>query len=381
MDERSKVIGFGGRSLNNSSPKYINSPESEYFQKRYLLFNLSNAKISARKKNNLLICEGYMDIISLYEKGIESVVSPLGTALTEQQLNLAWKYSSKPTLMFDGDSAGLRASYKSALMSLNHLSANKFLQFITLPQNLDPDSFVNTKSLDEFVEILKKPISLVNFIFHHASLAYPLNNADDKIIFDTYLESITETIKDKKIKYFYKNEFKSLFFDRIKSKNRKPLSKITYIKSTKDSLFHKQLLSFIATYINHPSIRSEILDELINSKLLDDSLINLLKEISKPNIIKKPANKLLECIKDKNLQKTFKNCLKSDIYQLFPYSSHKFDSEQSLLEINKSCNNLKTRLLNLKKINKSLNSFNENSNQLNWKELQKISKELQDKRL
>jgi len=165
MDESSNVIGFGGRSLNNSQPKYINSPESDYFQKRYILFNLSNAKTAARKKNNLLLCEGYMDVISLFEKGIESVVSPLGTALTNQQLNLAWKYCSKPTIMFDGDNAGLRAAYKSALMSLEYISANKFLQFITLPNNQDPDSFVNTKSLDIFIQILKKPISLVILFF------------------------------------------------------------------------------------------------------------------------------------------------------------------------------------------------------------------------
>ena len=116
LDERGKVVGFGGRALDKSQPKYINSPESNFFQKRKLLFNLVEAKNVARKKNNLLICEGYMDVISLYQNGIQSVVAPLGTALTEEQLSLAWKYSSKPTIMFDGDKAGLRASFKLALM-------------------------------------------------------------------------------------------------------------------------------------------------------------------------------------------------------------------------------------------------------------------------
>ena len=95
----------------------------------------------------------------------------------------------------------------------------------------------------------------------------------------------------------------------------------------------------------------------------------------------KTKNELLEAIKDKNYQNILKKSLKSDIYQLFPYSSVKFDSNQALIEIKESCINLKTRLLNLKKINKSLNNFNENSNQLNWEELQKINKELQNDKL
>ena len=129
MDERGNVVGFGGRALDNSNPKYINSPESYFFHKRNLLYNLAEAKYVARKKNNLLICEGYMDVISLYQNGIQSVVAPLGTALTEEQLNLAWKYSTKPTIMFDGDKAGMRASFKSALMALYMITPKRFLQF------------------------------------------------------------------------------------------------------------------------------------------------------------------------------------------------------------------------------------------------------------
>ena len=109
---------------------------------RYLLYNLSEAKLTARKKNNLLICEGYTDVISLFQSGIKSVVAPLGTAITEEQLNLAWKFSSKPTIMFDGDKAGLAAAYKTSLMSLPIIRSNKFLQFIVLPKKLDPDSYI-----------------------------------------------------------------------------------------------------------------------------------------------------------------------------------------------------------------------------------------------
>ncbi len=346
-----------------------------------MLYNLSNAKLVARKKNNLLICEGYMDVVSLYDKGIKSVVAPLGTALTEQQIYLAWKNCSKPTIMFDGDSAGLRASYKTALMSLGYINAKRLLQFIILPQNEDPDSFVNNNSLNEFIALLSQPISLVNFIFYQASLAYKFESADDKIIFDKYLDEIIEMIKDNKIQYFYKNELKSLFYDKIRSRNNKFLSKNNNYKFTKTSLLQKQFYSFIATYINHPLIRSKIADELNKSELLDNSLSNLLKVINKPDLVNKSSKEILEAIQDQNLTNILKKCLKSEIYQLFPYSSSKYEDHQVLEEIKESCYNLKTRLLNLKKINKSLNSFFENSNQLNWEELQKISKELLDKRI
>ena len=381
LDERSNIVGFGGRALDNSKPKYLNSPESDYFKKRYILYNLSEAKISARKKNNLLICEGYMDVVSLYEKGITSVVAPLGTAITEQQLYLAWKHCYKPTIMLDGDSAGLRAAYKTALMSLGHINAKRFIQFITLPQNEDPDSFVNNNSFDEFVKFLKHPISLVNFIFYQASLAHSYDKADDKIVFDKYIDEIIAMIKDSKIKYFYKNEFKSLFFDEIKSKNKKTKNIINNYKLNKTSLFKKQLYSFIGAYINHPSIRSEIADELNKSKLLDDSSAKLLSAIFKPSLLSHSFEDLLKDIHDDNLVNILKKCIKSDIYQLFPYVSSKYNDKQVLQEVRESCNNLKTRLLNLQKINKSMDSFLENSSQINWEELQKINKEILDDNL
>ena len=137
---QNKVVGFGGRVLDNSNPKYINSPESVFFKKRTLLYNLYNAKKISRDKKNLLICEGYMDVISLHQKGIQSVVAPLGTSFTEDQLLLSWRYVDKPTIMFDGDSAGIRASYKAAIMSLPLLVPNKFLQ--TSPKLSQKASFI-----------------------------------------------------------------------------------------------------------------------------------------------------------------------------------------------------------------------------------------------
>jgi DNA primase (bacterial type) len=132
-NEFGKIVGFGGRVLDNSNPKYINSPESFFFKKRNILYNLYNSKQNIRSKKNMLICEGYMDVISLHDKNIKTAVAPLGTSLTDSHLLLSWKYVNKPTLMFDGDASGLKASFKSAIMSLPYLTPSKLLQFVILP--------------------------------------------------------------------------------------------------------------------------------------------------------------------------------------------------------------------------------------------------------
>jgi len=376
LDERGKVVGFGGRALDKSQPKYINSPESNFFQKRKLLFNLVEAKNVARKKNNLLICEGYMDVISLYQNGIQSVVAPLGTALTEEQLSLAWKYSSKPTIMFDGDKAGLRASFKLALMSLPLLSSKRFLQFITLDEEYDPDSFINTFSFNKFLEIIKKPETLINFVFNESSKVISLRNADEKISFDKYLDELIDTIKDKKIKYFYRSEFKTLFFSKIKQQRNNMSNKLDVTKKINFSLFKKQILSFITGCINHRLVRKKIIKELLSSDLFDKDSRDFLSELEKSSLIDKRVDIILNSIKDARYIKILNKCMDSSIYQLFPYSSPKYDDDLSFEEITKSCQNLNTRLLSLKKINKSLDSFVNNSNQLNWDELKKINLEL-----
>ena len=378
MDERGNVVGFGGRTLDNSNPKYINSPESYFFHKRNLLYNLVNAKNVARKKNNLLICEGYMDVISLYQNGIESIVAPLGTALTEEQLNLAWKYSTKPTIMFDGDKAGLRASFKSALMSLRLITSKRFLQFIILNEGYDPDSFINTFSFDRFVEIIKKPQPLVNFIFNQSSSAVSFNNADEKVSYDKYLDELIETIKDKKIKYFYKNEFKSLFFDKIKQQRYGVINKIDTPKKIDSSLNRKQILSFISSSINHKIVRKKIISELLKSDLFDQVYKDFLYKLEKISLVFEDDNVIFNHFKEDKYKKILKECLDPSIYRIFPYASAKYDDEKSYKEVKESCENLNTRLLKLKKINKSLDSFVNNSTQLNWEELQNMNLELSD---
>ena len=261
-------------------------------------------------------------------------------------------------------------------MSLSLITSKKFLQFIALPTDLDPDSYINNHSIDEFIKILKNPIPLVNFIFNQSSKAFSLKNADDKVIYDKYLDDLVKTIKDKKIRYFYQNEFKTLFFQKIKLKTNKIKVENKYYNKNKLSLYLIQIQSFIASYINHKTVRKQIKEELINSNLLDSTYVNLLNQISKSNLIDKNEKELIDTLEDEKLVKILKKSLKSEVYKLFPYSSFKFEDQKALTEIKESCANLNTRLSNLKKINKSLSNFIKDSTQLNWQELQEINKEL-----
>ena len=373
-NEGGKIVGFGGRVLDNSNPKYINSPESKFFKKRNLLYNLNHAKNNIRKKNNMLICEGYMDVIALFENNIKTAVAPLGTSFTEEQLMLSWKYVNKPTIMFDGDKSGNKAAYKAAIMALPFLNPNKYIQFIGLPENYDPDSFIAKNSLEKFITILKKPISITNFIFEQSSSTIDLNTADNKITYDKYIDDILDTIKDKKIKYFYRNEFKNLFFKKIKQnintkKNKSDLPQIS-------SLMSKQILSFFAAALNHENIREDILNEIVKIDILNENELNLLKFLKKYEIINKKPKELVSSAISGELSSSLKKCLENPILELFPYAKKHHKSSLTLEEIKDSIKNINTRLLNLKKINKSLDKFGENSNSISWKDLQEISKEL-----
>ena len=369
-NENNKVVGFGGRVLDNSNPKYINSPESDIFKKRSILFNLNNSKEYIRSKKNILICEGYMDVISLYENNIRTAVAPLGTALTENQLSLSWKYADKPTIMFDGDEAGLRASYKCALMSLQHLSPNKYLQFITLPKNYDPDSFINDNSINDFIKLLKNPIPIIKFIFDQSSSTIDLSKAEHKISYDKYIDDIIDTIKDKKIKFFYKNEFKNLFFNKLKLQNKKHLQ--IENNEIKNNLFEKQIYSFLVSYLNHLELRDDLAKLLISSNLLDKNQIEFLEYFQNG----KYKGLKIEHINNTDIPNKFLKLLinvsENSILQLFPYCKKDSDSRETLLEITESIKNLNRRLSNLKKINKSLDKLDVNFSSLTWEELKNI---------
>ena len=203
-DIRNRVVGFGGRVINTEDqPKYLNSPETPLFHKGGLLYNFSKIRPNIKNKDNLIVVEGYMDVVSLASKGLHNAVAPLGTALTETQLNLLWKETDSPIICFDGDKAGKQASFRASEIALKLLKPNKTLRFINLPDNLDPDDYIKNNGLENFNKYIKNASPLTAIIWDSCLQESNIETPEGKAGFETLLRRKLNLISDKSIKKHY----------------------------------------------------------------------------------------------------------------------------------------------------------------------------------
>jgi DNA primase len=166
-DMRGRTIGFGGRALDDSMPKYLNSPESLIFHKGRTLYGLATAREACRRNNETLVVEGYFDLLALYNRSIHQVVAPLGTALTLHHVRMLSRLAPQAVLVFDGDDAGMRA----ALRSLEFFLREKLpVRFLPLPEGMDPDDFINKEGKEPFMQLLSEAKPLME-VFLEQSLS------------------------------------------------------------------------------------------------------------------------------------------------------------------------------------------------------------------
>ncbi len=165
FDVNHQVIGFGGRVLDDSLPKYINTPETPLYHKGYSLYGLDSAFRNIREEGLAIIVEGYMDMLALRQHGISNVVATLGTAFTSNQIRRLKGYTKEVIVLFDPDDAGREAALKSFPLFLNEGVSAKVL---VLPQGEDPDSFVNRCGADEFRELLRGAVPIFDFYLDQA---------------------------------------------------------------------------------------------------------------------------------------------------------------------------------------------------------------------
>ena len=210
-DPRGRVIAFGGRILGAGEPKYLNSPDTPLFDKGRTLYNLDLAASASRKTARIVVVEGYMDVIALAQAGIGDVVAPLGTALTEQQIERLWRLSDVPVLCFDGDSAGQKAGQRAALRALPHLAPAKSLAFATLPKGQDPDDVVQKGGARAMEALLADPEPLVDLIWKSESDAAPLRTPEDRAGFRQRLNNHAQAIGHGDVRGQYLSEFRARF--------------------------------------------------------------------------------------------------------------------------------------------------------------------------
>ncbi len=169
-DRTGRIISFGGRTLGDGQPKYVNGPETELFSKRRTLYGLDRARDAMRPKPGteaaeVVAVEGYMDVIALHQAGFGAAVAPLGTALTAEQMEALWRLSPAPVLCFDGDTAGTRAAARAADVALPLLGVERSLSIATLPSGQDPDTLVRQGGPAAFRAVLAARTALPAAIF------------------------------------------------------------------------------------------------------------------------------------------------------------------------------------------------------------------------
>ena len=172
------------------------------------MYNFSNVRSELKEKDDLIVVEGYMDVVSLSAKGFNVSVAPLGTAITENQLNILWKENNSPIICFDGDRAGKAASYRVSELALKLLKPNKSLRFISLPNDLDPDDYIKSYGLENFLKLVSNASPLTNIVWDSCMSISDINTPEGRSGFESELRKKINLIKDPSIKKHYGLIFK-----------------------------------------------------------------------------------------------------------------------------------------------------------------------------
>ena len=220
-DQRGRVIGFGGRTLDagglavgaghENAPKYLNSPETVLFDKGRSLYNIDRASPASRQARRVIVVEGYMDVIALDRAGIAEAVAPNGTALTEAQLELLWRMTPAPILCFDGDSAGQRAAIRAALRALPHLGPERTLRFVSLPAGQDPDDLLREGGPAALEAVLETAEPLVDKLWSYERDVAPLVTPEERAGLKQRLMHHAANIGDRSLSQLYRDEWLSRF--------------------------------------------------------------------------------------------------------------------------------------------------------------------------
>jgi DNA primase len=224
-DRRGRVIAFGGRILDQGEPKYLNSPETPLFHKGRTLYGQAQAARAARESGEIVVCEGYMDVIALAEAGFVGAVAPLGTALTEGQIAELWGLVPEPILCFDGDAAGQRAAGRAVERALPLLQPGKSLRFALLPPGEDPDTLIRSRGPEAMREVLAEARPLIDLLWDQELEKGPTDTPERRAGFRQRLRDRIRQIAERTVYEDYRNEVErrlSAAFDRPPATRGRP---------------------------------------------------------------------------------------------------------------------------------------------------------------
>jgi DNA primase len=215
LSSREKVIAFGGRALSPDAPaKYLNSNETELFSKGQVLFNFARARraMGTDGSGTVIVVEGYMDVIALAQAGVENAVAPLGTALTEDQLQLLWKMTSVPVLCFDGDGAGMRAASRAVDIALPMLKPGQSLRIALLPDGKDPDDLVKVEGRAPFDKVISEARAMADMVWLRETSGTVFETPERRAELEARLKQVTQVIGDESVRRHYQQDMRDRLY-------------------------------------------------------------------------------------------------------------------------------------------------------------------------
>ena len=296
-DSRGRCIAFGGRSLDPTArAKYLNSPETPLFDKGSNLYNLVSARSAVGRGEPLIVAEGYMDVIALDSGNFNGAIAPLGTAITEKQLQLMWRISPEPIIALDGDKAGLRAAYRLIDLSLPLLRTGKALRFSIMPEGKDPDDLIRNEGASVFKNLIDEAVPMVDLIWKRETEGKSFDSPERRSGLDKSLSDAIALIKDKNLKNHYRDalfQARRQFFGRQNAgttefKNNSRLmpqsdTKSSFLVAADEKTVSAQIResTVIAVLMNFPELIEIFYDELIMIDLASPDCDLILKELVK----------------------------------------------------------------------------------------------------
>ena len=287
------TIAFGGRIIRESKlAKYINSPETEFYKKGNMIFNLDRAKGIRSDTDTVLIVEGYMDVVTVYASGIKNVISNSGTALTERQISLIWKFFSNPIICLDGDESGQKAAIRIAERLFCLINEKSRINFSIMPDGQDPDDYIKQNGKNGLLALLKEKETIQNFIWNYQLSKIDQNNPFEISKFEKEIKKLCFSIKDETIKKYvlenYLEKIKKLtpiqtsrqnysFNPFKKKKDYRILKETRILHHKRKDLSKIQIIEFSILFIilNHLDLGLEKLEDLSNLKFVSEKNENL----------------------------------------------------------------------------------------------------------
>ena len=302
QDKSKRFIAFGGRIIDEGQPKYLNSAENPIFKKSNHLYGYSLAKNYIHKQKEVIVVEGYIDVIALANQEIYNAVAPLGTSIKLNQIEMLWSICSEPTICFDNDEAGHNATARIAYESLKNVAHNKSLKFTKLVYGKDPDEVIKNKGVKFFEQLVKKSIPLADYIFDNESSKLVLNTPEKKSLLLKNILKIANEISDLEVRGKYIWHLKQKYYDLLRSLNPNKDKITSYSK--KDRIINIQGLRQAMSVQNKNKESLAIINilyyypELLNNNEIVEELIN----IDLPNFLDKIRRILLKLTTSSNIK-------------------------------------------------------------------------------